>query len=576
MATLEQLEQALRAADAAGNTEDARRLAQAYKAQRDATERPDFSGVTSSVDTTAAKVDPGLTLIGSTGGTSVDQFQRFVDQRRASFDPAAAAAADLSNKQKRFREAPAVAQFAAGGGSRLADTAVGAGQLLGVLGDGDVSQHRQASGFLDGSGWATGGKVATDVAMLAAPGSAIARAPTLGTRLAANAALGGGLAGIQPTLGDESRLGNAATGALLGGGGQLLGEGLGALASRARAAAAADPTRQSMLQLAKDKGIPLHISQVSESKPMKALAAAAEYLPFSGAGKAGAKQQEAFNRAISKTFGADAAKLTDEVMNAARQRISDGYEQLYARNDIPLDPNAIRALVATETSLGKRLTEAEAKVVGNQLDSILTEASQTGMLTGKKYQALRSQIMKAEGPTSVGNAVKELRQALDDIAAKAVGPEDAALLKQLRGEWANLKTVRGLLTQVSGASENVRPAAVWPAIRKGSTKEMRDLARLGQTLLKNPIPDSGTAGRLLGSGVLLGGGWGTGGTALPALAGMLGTGAVAGRALNSPALGRLVSTPGAASTALSRVAPRAGLLGAPLVLGDPERAKNGN
>ncbi len=36
MATLEQLEQALRAADAAGNTDDARRLAQAYKAQRDA------------------------------------------------------------------------------------------------------------------------------------------------------------------------------------------------------------------------------------------------------------------------------------------------------------------------------------------------------------------------------------------------------------------------------------------------------------------------------------------------------------------------------------------------------------
>ncbi|MGH8037207.1 MAG: hypothetical protein ACREPD_05650 [Stenotrophomonas sp.] len=53
MATLEQLEQALRAADAAGNTEDARRLAQAYKAQRDATERPDFSGVTATVDSTA-------------------------------------------------------------------------------------------------------------------------------------------------------------------------------------------------------------------------------------------------------------------------------------------------------------------------------------------------------------------------------------------------------------------------------------------------------------------------------------------------------------------------------------------
>lgn len=64
MATLEQIEQALRAADAAGNSEDARRLAEAYKAQRDAmpitdlapvqAERPDFSGVTGNVDSTAS------------------------------------------------------------------------------------------------------------------------------------------------------------------------------------------------------------------------------------------------------------------------------------------------------------------------------------------------------------------------------------------------------------------------------------------------------------------------------------------------------------------------------------------
>lgn len=63
MATLEQIEQALRAADAAGNVEDARRLAQAYAAQRDAmpvtdlpvvqAAPPDFSGVTATVDSTA-------------------------------------------------------------------------------------------------------------------------------------------------------------------------------------------------------------------------------------------------------------------------------------------------------------------------------------------------------------------------------------------------------------------------------------------------------------------------------------------------------------------------------------------
>lgn len=53
MATLEQIEKALRAADAAGNVDDARRLAQAYKEARGQQKpRADFSGVTASVSST--------------------------------------------------------------------------------------------------------------------------------------------------------------------------------------------------------------------------------------------------------------------------------------------------------------------------------------------------------------------------------------------------------------------------------------------------------------------------------------------------------------------------------------------
>ena len=53
MATLEQIEKALRAADAAGNVEDARRLAQAYKDARGQQQpRADFSGVKATVSST--------------------------------------------------------------------------------------------------------------------------------------------------------------------------------------------------------------------------------------------------------------------------------------------------------------------------------------------------------------------------------------------------------------------------------------------------------------------------------------------------------------------------------------------
>jgi len=429
-----------------------------------------------------------------------------------------------------------------------------------------AAEREAADADLSSTTGGKAGKIIGDIGMMLIPGSAAGKGATVASRLAGNAAVGAAGGALQPVSSDAERNRNALIGGALGGAGGAVGEGLGALAGRARAAI--DPTRSRLIDLAKQQGIPLHISQISESVPMKTLASAARYLPFSGAGQAANRQQEAFNRAVGRTFGADAGKLTDDVMAAARQRISDGYEQIYSRNDIPIDPSAIRQLVAVETSVGKRLTQDQSKVVANQLDMILEEVAASGALTGKKYQALRSQIMKAEGPDSLGSAVKEFRQALDDIAGRAVGPEDAAALRQLRGEWANLKTVQGLLKQVGGASEDVKPSAVWPAIRNGSTKEMRDLGRIGQTLLKNQIPDSGTPGRNIAYG-LLGLTGGVGG--IPSALGLLGSGAVAGRALNSNMLARLATNQGAATNALARTSPLASLAAVPLVVAEPER-----
>lgn len=53
MATMQQLEDGLRKADAAGNVDDARQFAAAIRAMRDQQPRADFSGVTSRVDSTA-------------------------------------------------------------------------------------------------------------------------------------------------------------------------------------------------------------------------------------------------------------------------------------------------------------------------------------------------------------------------------------------------------------------------------------------------------------------------------------------------------------------------------------------
>src|SRR5690606_18172878 len=78
MATLEQLEQALRAADAAGNVEDARRLAQAY-AQARAQQKPDFSNVQSGASSVPVQPpepprgNPVTRFLGEIGGRQVLQ-----------------------------------------------------------------------------------------------------------------------------------------------------------------------------------------------------------------------------------------------------------------------------------------------------------------------------------------------------------------------------------------------------------------------------------------------------------------------------------------------------------------------
>src|SRR3546814_7776027 len=130
-------------------------------------------------------------------------------------------------------------------------------------------------------------------------------------------------------------------------------------------------------------------------------------------------------RAVAKTCRVDAPKLSDDVMHRARQELSREFETIYNRNAVPIGANGARKLVEVENQAARRLTKDEAEVLRNQLDDILANADD-GVLTGQKYQAVRTALRKAEGNDKLGMAVRELRQTLDDIAADAVGPTDAA------------------------------------------------------------------------------------------------------------------------------------------------------
>lgn len=622
---LQKIEAALRAADAAGNTDDARRLAQAYAAERDSTApsysedqlfaklekadaagdteaakviadeirrirgqqgsapqeaaraapaRANFGNVRSNATTVPGRRDPytGPLLAPSSMASAAPQAPTLADTNasnrayqaspQAAIDRQRYAASQAEAKRRDFQSLPAPIRAAIGAGSRVAAAGRGVGQVYAAAADAvdprapslgglvtgqDPSRYGQAmqgeaaaradQQYLQGDTAATLGGFAGDLGLLAAPGGAVGRMRGLAALLG-NAGLGAGYAGLQPVVQGESRAANAVVGGAFGAAGHGVASGVSALGRNA--SQAIPPEVRQMAQRANAMGIPLHASQVSQSLPVKVAASAGKYLPFSGYAKAASRQQEGINRAVAKTFGADAPKLTDDVMQQARQRLSKQFEDIYNRNAVPITERGARRLAEVEREASRRLTNDEAQVLRNQLDDILANADD-GVLTGQKYQAVRTALRKAEGNDKLGLAVRELRQALDDIAADAVGPNDSAALNALRSQWANFRTVENALKQVSGAGGDVRLASLWPLIRKGSTKEMRDLARMGQVLLKDPIADSGTAQRTLAYNLLMGGGSIANPALIPLIAKAAAGGATIGRAANSNTLARLLT-----------------------------------
>lgn len=442
----------------------------------------------------------------------------------------------------------------AGLGKSAVDTVEGIGQLTGMVDTAAVDERRKLDAPLMSTGAGLAGNLIGQVAQIGVPVGGLAKGASFAGRAApyvGAAARAGTFSAAQGVGEGESRAGNAAQGAAWGVAGQGVASGLGKMAASAKEAIS--PAVRQSIESARAAGIPLHLSQVTDSRFLKGASAVLNNLPFTGASKAAGKQQEAFNRAVSRSFGADASLLTDDVMKAARQRIGHVYDDVFARNEVGLTQLDLGRMAQIEKAAIQDMTADQSAVVSRQFQKIIDDFAD-GKVSGDKYQSLRGSLSDAADQGQAGKAIKALRKALDDAAFRSVGGADAKALKRANSMWANMRTTQDALKQVSGASGNVRPASLWPLVRKGSTPEMRELAKVGQNVLKKEIANSGTPERELIYRLLGLGGAGTlGGIGLPALGQTALLGMGAGRAMNSPLVAMMLGQ-GKPINALARAA----------------------
>lgn len=571
MATTQQIQAAIQNAQAAGDTEAVQRLSAALPRAEDAPsaaaqgQQPSQPGQQQLSDAIYAASDAGDQQAAHRLFTQL----RAQGMSLAPRSPTAQEAAFQKLNAQNVAAQPWYQTALQGAGKAFVDTGHGLKQLYDLAADRIDPQQQTLSGLIAGQpapsryqqdmqGQAQtnqqdqalmnsgagkvgyiGGQGAQMLALGGAAGVGLKGAAALGAAspYVASALAGGAFAGAQPVTADQSRGANAALGAGLGAAGEAVPAALGALAGKAAPTIGA--AKQAAIATAEKYGIPLHLSQATDSKFLQTLASASKYLPFSGTSGAQAAQSASLNRALASTIGQQADELTPAVMSAAKSANSTGYNDLFARNSVQLDPNTSQRLGALWQQAKQDLTPDQANIVQNQILKYVQAAQDNnGVIPGRLYQNVRAEVQRVEGQNAPAKyLVGQVRKTMQDAANNSFGGQDAAALKALNQQYSNIKILDKALGQAQGANYTVNPANLWRLVntKYGSSPEMYDLAQMGQAALKDPIPDSGTAGRLLSYGSLLGGAAAPHAVAVPAL-----MGATVGRALNSPLAARVL------------------------------------
>jgi len=215
-------------------------------------------------------------------------------------------------------------------------------------------------------------------------------------------------------------------------------------------------------------------------------------------------QLDEFGRFVSNTFGEDAPRITEEVMQSANDRIGKVYDEVLPRNSVIMDPDLESAMGAIDERVSSSLTAMKKSdanritAVMNQLRGHLTGDGLPGTLyqTYRARKGLLDEMAGAKSPVLQG-AAQDMRDALDDAFARQAKGQDGANLIKARQQYRALRTVKTLADK--SPAGRINPGQVLSAVineygNAANAGQLGTLGQVGSAFLKQ-MPSSGTAER---------------------------------------------------------------------------------
>lgn len=269
-------------------------------------------------------------------------------------------------------------------------------------------------------------------------------------------------------------------------------------------------------------GIPLGAADISASRGTKALRSVLNDAPLVGGigERQGQRVQEGFNRAVGRTFGADAPSLTPEVVDAAKKRMGAEFDRIWGQNRLTIDVDMAMGLKALQDEVTKlpqgdaaRLDSWLREVAGKAVDDGAGNMVIPGDVANRLQSKLRTDADKAQG--FLKDSLLTLRRTLLDAFNRGVSPEDAAALATNRGQYKAFKTVEPLLQSaeagVAGRAAGDIPAGLLPqAVRQSyrsgiAQSPFADLTQIGSQYLADRVARTGGGPRAMIQNSALGG-----------------------------------------------------------------------
>lgn len=362
----------------------------------------------------------------------------------------------------------------------------------------DIRQSRANDKALEATNAGKAGEILGQLAMTyAAPGGALGSA-------VAGAAQGA----ATPTLGNESRATNTATGAALGFGGHvagtLLGKVVGGLTQPFRSTMTDDMASQAQDLL--NSGVPLSAAQQGGGKIAQTLHNVVSDNPLIGSSLS-AEQQSAFTSAVLKTVGIQSDTASPKVMDTLRGTLGNIFDTTAARNPIPMDNTLLTRLATVETAAGSELGPNEMSIIQKQVDNLIDHAAAGGgTLNGQAFANARSSLARLQGQNDVtGHWAGEIHDALADALNRNVSPQEAQTISTARGAYRAMKAIQDSITSTNDISPVLlynrldRLNNVNQMVYGKGDQSLVGLATAGKNILGGlKTPNSGTGQRIAG------------------------------------------------------------------------------